>query len=116
MIPLPLQIILKVFFVGSVVVFVSTYGAKLPKIGALIISLPIITIATMILMTFQNEDPKEIARFSINVAFLVLPSLVYPVSYWAFVKYAELSSWFALGVSFLPAVIAYLLFWPMLRS
>ncbi|HSG88281.1 MAG TPA: DUF3147 family protein [Pseudomonadales bacterium] len=58
-----------------IVVLVSELGRRWSIAGALLASLPLISILAMIWIHLEARDPSAIIRFSNDILWLVLPSL-----------------------------------------
>ena len=71
-----LQLVGKGALSGAIVVGASELAKKTTLLGALVVSIPITSIMTMIWLYRDTGDVEKIASFSESVLWLVLPSLV----------------------------------------
>ena len=71
-----LQLVGKGVLSGAIVVGASELAKKTTLLGALVVSIPITSIMTMIWLYRDTGDVEKIASFSESVLWLVLPSLV----------------------------------------
>lgn len=70
------NLLLRVLFSGIIVVAASEMAKRNSLFGALIVSLPLASIMTLIWLHHDTGDTEHIAGFSREVLWLVLPSLV----------------------------------------
>ena len=68
-------IISKYLITAFIVVFVSEVAKRSDKIGALISSLPLVTILVMIWLYIENQSIEKIANHALYTFWYVIPSL-----------------------------------------
>tara|TARA_B100001029_G_C15057357_1_gene455469 strand:- start:19 stop:375 length:357 start_codon:yes stop_codon:yes gene_type:complete len=68
-------IILKYLITAFIIVIVSEIAKYNDKIGALISSLPIVTILIMIWLYFENNETNKISQHSLLTFWYVIPTL-----------------------------------------
>lgn len=70
-----LYLAIKALISGVIVAGVSEVAKRLPGLGGLIASLPLITVMGMIWLWRDTREPAHIATFSTGAFWFVLPSL-----------------------------------------
>ena len=71
------QYIIKIIVSALVIVAVSEIAKRSSFFGGLLASLPIVSFMAMIWLYVDTKDVQKVARLSINIFWLVLPSLVF---------------------------------------
>lgn len=71
------QYIIKIILSALLIVAVSEIAKRNSFLGSLVASLPIISLMAMIWLYVDTRDAVKVARLSINIFWLVLPSLVF---------------------------------------
>jgi F0F1-type ATP synthase assembly protein I len=71
------QYIIKIIISAAVIVAVSEIAKRSALLGGLLASLPIISFMAMIWLYVDTKDAAKVASLSINIFWLVLPSLVF---------------------------------------
>ncbi|NIP30288.1 MAG: hypothetical protein GTO02_13645 [Candidatus Dadabacteria bacterium] len=79
--------ILKLIISALLIVLISEIAKKSSFIGALIASVPLISIIAIFWIYFDTQDLGLIAKFSKNIFWLVLPSLIFFVIFPVLLKY-----------------------------
>lgn len=74
------QYLIKTVISAIVLVAASEISKRFPLIGALLISLPLVSILALIWLWLDTGDKEAVAALSINVFWLVIPSLVLFIS------------------------------------
>ena len=74
------QYLIKTVISAVVLVAASEMSKRFPLIGALLISLPLVSILALIWLWLDTGDKEAVAALSINVFWLVIPSLVLFIS------------------------------------
>jgi hypothetical protein len=69
------QYILKVAISAAVIVAVSEISKRSTFIGALLASLPLVSLLGMLFLYVDTKDTEKVARLSFSIFWLVLPSL-----------------------------------------
>ncbi|OUV02679.1 MAG: hypothetical protein CBC42_07895 [Betaproteobacteria bacterium TMED82] len=106
--------LIKVFLSGFIVALISEATKKSPALGALIASLPILSLLAIIWIWFESGDAEKISKHTESTFWLVLPSL--PM----FLVLPNLlrsgwNIWFSLGISIILTFILYLITIRILR-
>ena len=92
-----MQLLGRLLLSGGLVVGASEVAKKHDVYGALIASLPIISILAIVWLYVDTGDAQKISQFSVDIFWLVLPSLVLSVS---------LPQFLNRGIDFWPALLA----------
>jgi uncharacterized membrane protein (GlpM family) len=71
------QYIIKIAISALVIVAVSEISKRSSFLGGLLASIPIVSFMAMIWLYVDTKDVDKVARLSINIFWLVLPSLVF---------------------------------------
>jgi hypothetical protein len=71
------QYLIKVVLTVLIVVTVSEVSKRSSVLGGLLASLPIISFLAMIWLYVDTKDAEKVASLSVNIFWLVLPSLVF---------------------------------------
>jgi len=71
------QYIIKIIISALVIVAVSEIAKRSSFLGGLLASLPIVSVMAMIWLYVDTKDVGKVASLSINIFWLVLPSLVF---------------------------------------
>lgn len=92
---------------GLIIASVAQLSPKLPRLGALILSLPLISIVAMLFVWFPNKNLTLISKMSLDTLILVPLGLVFFVPLALSVK-MELGFWsaFFLGIVFASILIS----------
>ena len=101
--------LIKVVLSAILIVLISEISKKLPLLGSLIASLPLISVIGMIWMYGEKTDSEKIASHSEGTFWYVLPSLpLFLVLPWLMRKWG-ISFPFALGIGVVLTGVLYLL-------
>ena len=101
--------LIKVFLSAILIVLISEISKKLPLLGSLIASLPLISVIGMIWMYGEKTDSEKIASHSEGTFWYVLPSLpLFLVLPWLMRKWG-ISFPLALGIGVVLTGVLYLL-------
>jgi hypothetical protein len=102
----------RVFIAAVTIVAVSTIGQRLPRIGALLLSLPLISIIAFVMSWTEHRDLPAVSRLAKETLVLVPLGLPFFVPL-AFAQRWGLGFWssFALGVLFASLTIGAWLLW-----
>lgn len=99
--------IVKVVITALLVVAVSEVSKRNVVAGALLASIPLVSVLAMIWLHLDTGDARRVSDFSLGVFWLVLPSLVLFLALPAFLK-AGISFYLSLAGSLLLTALAYL--------
>lgn len=105
----------KALISGIVVAFVSTHGARLPRIGSIVAVLPLITILTLSFMIHDGQPDIHVARLAYNIGLMTIGTALYPLSFYFLVNHFGVSSVAAIIFSIVPSVLAYLAIFSCLK-
>ncbi|MDX2157224.1 MAG: DUF3147 family protein [Hyphomicrobiaceae bacterium] len=102
------QLLVKAFLSGLIIAVVSEIATRSPGIGALIASLPLVSILAMVWLWRDTGDAGRVGSYSEATFWLVIPSLpMFLVLPWLLRQ--GLGFWPALGLSCLVTVGLYAL-------
>tara|TARA_B100000767_G_scaffold244360_1_gene242596 strand:- start:3215 stop:3565 length:351 start_codon:yes stop_codon:yes gene_type:complete len=100
------QLAVRLLLSGGLIVGASEIAKKNDVFGALIASLPLISILAMIWLYNDTGDTDQIATFSKDIFWLVIPSLVLFLTLPIFLQ-RGIDFWPALSFSALLTILAY---------
>jgi hypothetical protein len=72
-----IQYLIKIILSALVIVAVSEVGKRSSFLGALLASLPLISFMAMIWLYVDTKDTDKVAKLSVDIFWLVLPSLMF---------------------------------------
>ena len=101
-----LQLVVRLLLSGGLIVGASEIAKKNDVFGAFLASLPLISVFAMVWLYNDTGDPEQIATFSKDIFWLVIPSLVLFLTLPLFLQ-KGMEFWPALGISILLTVLAY---------
>lgn len=96
----------KVLFSAVVIVIVTEVAKRSTFIGALVASLPLISIIAMVWLYIDTKDLEKVSALSIGIFWIVIPSLLFFLAFPFLVKWKE-NFWLALSLSSLITASAY---------
>ena len=102
------QIAVRFLLSGGLIVGASELAKKNDIMGALLASLPLISIFAMILLYNDTGDSERVATFSKDIFWLVIPSLVLFLSL-PILLHRGIDFWLALSMSIVLTILAYAL-------
>lgn len=100
--------LIKLIISSSVIVIVSEISKKSSFFGAVLASIPIVTVLSMIWLYIDTEDIGKIKNFSFNIFCMVFPSLVLFISL-PFLINIGFNFWSSLAIAILFTIIFYIL-------
>lgn len=71
-----LQLVIKYLVSALLVVVISETGKRSPLVGAIVASLPVVSILALVWLYTETKSAEQVARLSYGVFWLVLPSLL----------------------------------------
>jgi hypothetical protein len=74
------QFLIRIFLSGALIVAATELAKRSTMAGALLISLPLASIATLIWLHIDGQETEQLALFSKEVLWLVIPSMVFFLS------------------------------------
>lgn len=80
------QYIIKVVVSALIIVAVTEISKRSSFLGALLASLPLVSFMAMIWLYIDTKDAAKVAKLSIDIFWLVLPSLLFFLIFPLFVK------------------------------
>jgi len=101
------QVAIRWIVSGGLIVGASEVAKKNDLLGALIVSLPLISISAIIWLYNDTADTEKVAEFTTGIFWLVIPSLVLFIALPLLLK-REIDFWPALGISCVLTIVAYL--------
>jgi len=103
-----LQLAVRLLLSGGLIVAASEIAKKNDVFGAFLASLPLISVFAMIWLYNDTGDTEQIATFSKDIFWLVIPSLVLFLTLPFFLQ-KGMEFWPALGIAIILTVLAYAL-------
>jgi uncharacterized membrane protein (GlpM family) len=100
------QYILKVAISAAVIVAVAEISKRSTFIGALLASLPRVSLLGMIFLYVDTKDTEKVAQLSLSIFWLVLPSLALLVVL-PFLLRAKMNFYGSLGAAFAAMLACY---------
>ncbi len=100
-------LIAKALLAGLTIALIAEIGKRLPALGALIASLPLVSVLGMILLWHARPDPDNMAAHAEATFWYVLPSLPMFLAIPAMLR-SGVPFWLALGLGCLLTVGLYL--------
>lgn len=101
-------LIAKALLSGALIVVIAEIGKRLPAVGALVASLPLVSVLGMILLWQSRPDAENMAIHAEATFWYVLPSLPLFLVMPLLLRHG-VSFWLALGAGCLLTVALYLL-------
>jgi hypothetical protein len=101
-----LYAITKAMLSGAIIAAVSEVAKRYPAIGALILSLPLISILAFIWLWWDTQDKEGIAALAQSTFWFVLPTLPMFLVLPALLR-GGMGFWAALGLSCLMTIVLY---------
>lgn len=100
------QLTVRLLLSGGLVVAASEMAKKNDVFGALIASIPLVSVLAMVWLYNDTGDTEQIASFSRNIFWLVIPSLVLFLTLPMFL-HRGIDFWPALSASVALTILAY---------
>ena len=97
-----------------IIVLISEIAKRHSGFAALLAALPLTSLFAIIWMHFDGAESTQIAMITYQIAWLVLPSLLFFILFPVLINQG-LGFWFSLGFSAIATSIGYLLLLPLLR-
>lgn len=91
-------LLVKALLSGAIIAIVSEVARKSPGIGALIVSLPLVSLLTFVWLWRDTGDPERIAQLSESAFWFFLPSMPLFLALPAMIR-AGVGFWLALLVA-----------------
>jgi hypothetical protein len=101
-------LVAKALLSGALIVAIAEIGKRLPTVGALVASLPLVSVLGMILLWHGRPDAENMARHAEATFWYVLPSLPMFLAIPALLR-GGVSFWIALPAGCVLTVALYLL-------
>tara|TARA_X000001036_G_C20260920_1_gene636184 strand:+ start:18 stop:368 length:351 start_codon:yes stop_codon:yes gene_type:complete len=101
-------LVIKAIISGVLIAIISELGRKNPGFGALIASLPLISIFAIIWMWLEDKNSNNIADYAEATFWLVLPTLPMFLII-AFLLRSNWNIWFVLAISIFFTIVFYLI-------
>ncbi len=102
-----MQPLLKILLSALIIFAVSEVAKRNSGLGALLASLPIISLLAMIWLWRDTHDTVQVARLSTGILWLVIPSLVLFALLPPLLLRWHLSFWLALAMACFATVLCY---------
>lgn len=107
--------IAKIFISALLIVLISEISKKSSLFGAIIASVPLVSLLAIIWIYIDTKDIEQISSLSKNIFWLVLPSLVFFIVFPLFLKY-QLNFYLSLFSSLFIMFACYLLMIKLLSA
>ncbi len=101
-------LLIKAFISGLLIAAASEIARRAPGVGALIVSLPLVSLLTFVWLWRDTGDPERIAALSQSAFWFFLPSMPLFLALPAMLR-AGLNFWLALALACALTVALYLL-------
>lgn len=101
-----IYLILKIFLSALIIVVIAEISKRSSFIGAILASLPLISIIAMIWMYAETKDIEKVSQLSTSIFWLVIPSLALFISLPIFL-HKGMNFYISLGFSSLITIMAY---------
>lgn len=98
--------VLKIAITTALIVLISEIAKRSTFWGAVLASIPVVSVLAMIWIYTETKDIEKISQFSISVFWLVIPSLVFFILLPLLLK-KGIGFYMSLGVSALITLIVY---------
>lgn len=98
--------VLKIAITTALIVLISEIAKRSTFLGAVLASIPVVSVLAMIWIYTETKDIEKISQFSISVFWLVIPSLVFFILLPLLLK-KGIGFYMSLGVSALITLIVY---------
>ena len=103
-----MEYLIKIAFSSILVVLISEVSKRSTLIGALLASLPIVSLLAIFFIYFETKDIQKISELSYGIFWLVLPSLVFFVLF-PFLLSKSINFYLSMGVSVVTTSVCYFL-------
>jgi uncharacterized membrane protein (GlpM family) len=100
------QLVVRGLLSGGVVVGASELAKRNEMMGALLVSIPLISILAIVWLYNDTSDTEQVADFTNGILWMVVPSLVLFISLPVFLR-RGMDFWPALGAACALTVVAY---------
>ena len=97
-----------------IIVLISEVAKRHSGFAALLAALPLTSLLAMIWMHFDGVESTQIATLTGQIAWLVIPSLLFFILFQALIKQG-LGFWLGLSLSLTATTVAYFILLPLLR-
>jgi hypothetical protein len=101
-----MQLVVRALVSGGLIVAASEVAKKNELLGALIISVPLVSIMAIIWLYNDTSDVEQVADFTTGILYLVIPSLTLFLSFPVLLR-RGMEFWPALGLACLFTIGAY---------
>ena len=103
----------KYLITAAMVVLISEIAKRSDKLGALVASLPLVTILTLIWLYAENQSQAKIANHAYYTFFYVIPTLPMFIAFPYLLKHFNF--WLTLVISVLITLVCFMLFAKLVR-
>jgi len=100
--------LLKLIISSCIIVIVSEISKKSSFFGAILASIPIVTVLSMIWLYIDTKDIGKIKNFTFNIFWMVIPSLVLFISLPFLINFG-VNFWSSLATAIFLTIIFYIL-------
>lgn len=106
--------ITKIVISALLIVLISEISKKSSIAGAVLASIPLVSVLAIIWIYVDTKDVEQISTLSVNIFWLVFPSLVFFIALPVFLKY-QINFYISLLSSLVIMVLCYFLMLRILR-
>lgn len=102
----------KILLSGILIWAASELGKRSGRLGGLVLSLPLTSIAVILWLWFETKDPSKVASISTETLIFVLPSLIFFVAL-SYLLNRSMHFYAAFGISIFVTLGAYAAFFKL---
>ena len=109
-----MQLLIKTMVSAIMIVSISTISKRLPTLGALIASLPLVSILAMVWLYQETKDVTKVIDLSNAIFWMVIPSLIFFILFPLLLR-KHINFYVALTAASFTLILSYSLFIHILR-
>lgn len=98
--------IIKILLSSVIIVVISEISKRSTAISAIFASVPLVSLLAFIWMYLDSKDTTKIAELSQGIFWLVIPSLIFFITFPVFLK-KQLDFWLSMGISLTLMILGY---------
>ena len=102
-----IQYLIKLILSAAIIVVVSEVAKRSTLIAAIVVSLPLITMLSLIWLYIDTRDLEKVSQLSISIFWLVIPSLSFLLILPQLLRY-QLNFFLSIALSSAAMVVVYL--------
>jgi len=105
-----MRFMVKLFISSALIALASEVAKRYPKLGGLIVSLPLTSILSILWLYVDTKDDSKILKFSWSIMLFLLPSIVFFLSLLLFLK-MKFNFYLSFVLSIVLTMLAYHLYY-----